>query len=683
MPKDPYKYFRIEARELVESLSTDVMSIEREGATKDVVTRALRHMHTLKGASRVVKEVSIADAAHAMEELLAPFRDAKPPAGRLQSLSNELLALIDAVTTRLATLEPGAIATETTHTQVAKTPTPAPEQFDTVRVELDEMDRLLGGVSEAAVQLASLRHESATVDRARQISSALGVELSTLDSSRTHLRLRALAEELRTCLDQHERRLANGVGRVEVELTQVRDAANRLRLLPASTIFPSLERAARDAAQVLGKQVELVTQGGDGRLDGHVLSALSTALLHLVRNAVAHGIEPPAQRVAADKPKLGRITLTVERRGQRVAFICRDDGAGIDVAALRAVAIARGLAKASDGPLDLAALTPLILNGGVSTTRAANALSGRGVGLDVVRDTAASLKGEVHIGSEPGRGVTVEISVPISLSALRILEVDAAGTVASLPLDSVVATLRLSDHEIARTADRESIAYEGKLIPFLPLERVLGLKGSRRVQAWSAVVIEGQRGLAALGVDRLLRTTEVVVRRLPSQATAVAVIAGASLDAEGNPQLVLDPECVVDAAQNASSPIDAPVVPRLPVLIIDDSLTTRMLEQTILESAGYTVETATSAEEGFDKALASPHCLFLVDVEMPGMDGFEFVTRTQADLRLRQVPAILVTSRNADEDRRRGLAVGAKAYIVKGEFDQGKLLETIRRLVGS
>jgi two-component system chemotaxis sensor kinase CheA len=325
------------------------------------------------------------------------------------------------------------------------------------------------------------------------------------------------------------------------------------------------------------------------------------------------------------------------------------------------------------------------MKGGVSTSIKVDEVSGRGIGLDVVRETAARLKGEVKVRSERGQGTSVEILVPVSLSSLTALEVDAGGTVAALPLDAVRQILRIADHDIVRSAEKESIVHDGKVIPFMTLTRALRNKtdADRKRRAWSAIVLEASSGTAAIGVDRLLGTTSVVVRPLPALVGAEPVVAGASLDAEGNPQLVLDPEGLVATACLGGVPVpETDFEKRASVLVIDDSLTTRMLEQNILESAGYEVDMATSGEEGLVKAREKQYGLFLVDVEMPGIDGFEFVSRTQADTVLRTVPSILVTSRSAVEDRRRGEQAGARAYIVKGEFDQGHLLQTIRELIG-
>jgi two-component system chemotaxis sensor kinase CheA len=566
------------------------------------------------------------------------------------------------------------------------------ELFETVRVEMEEMDTLLNGASEASVRLTTLRREMATVERARQLAgNLLGNETLQLEPeaagtgwNTTSAKARATAQELRNQLERLERNFAAGIDEVEAEFVQVRDATNRLRLLSVDTVFASLERVVRDAAQSLHKEVLFESAGGDIRLDAHVLATLRDALPHVVRNAVAHGIESQPERATTGKPLQGRVALRVERRGNRVVFTCTDDGRGINVEEVRRAAVRKGVVAASDAAtLGMEEAVQIVLKGGVSTMSAADELSGRGIGLDVVRETAARLKGEVRVRSEAGKGTSLEICVPVSISSVTALEIDSDGSVAALPLDAIRRTMRVADHEIARSADRDSMVYEGKVIPFLTLSSALRKKtavDSKR-HFWSAVILEASSNLAAIGVDRLLGTTLVVVKSLPSLAKAETVVAGASLDAHGNPQLVLDPEGLVAAAHLGRTTALAPIsVRRVAVLVVDDSLTTRMLEQSILESAGYEVDVATSGEEGLEKARAKQFGLFLVDVEMPGMDGFEFVTRTQADAALRTVPAIMVTSRSAIEDRRRGEQAGARGYIIKSEFDQVSLLRMISEL---
>jgi len=635
--KDPYRYFRVEARELLDGLGGAVLELEKSGSNEKLLGHLLRLAHTLKGAARVVKEPAIAEQAHIFEEILAPYRDGATPVPH--DRVNQLLGRLDAISGRLVALE--APRSE-------PRPGPAEETFSTVRVEIAEMDALLHGLSEAAVQLTALRREVARLDRPN---------------------------------------LNSGLDAVEGELAQVREAASRLRLVPAATIFPALERAARDASDALGKPTDLVTSGGEHRLEAHILARVRGALLHAVRNAVAHGIEPAARRAMLGKPPVGKVSIHVERRRHRLTFVCRDDGAGIDLEAARAAAVRHGRISAGDAAhLGSAELIPILLEPGMTTAAAPSHMAGRGVGLDVVCTTARQLKGEVGLTSEPNRGTSLEISVPVSLSVVRGLELHVGDTVAYVPIDAVLETLRLPTQAITRHATGESIAWQGTAIPFLPLADALDLEdASAHRGTWSAIVLQTPSGRVAVGVDRLAGTQDVVVSRLPALAPTAALVAGTTFDADGNPQIILDPEGLAAAAavgRRRPEPSAAPPRRPAPILIVDDSLTTRMLEQNIIETAGYQVELATSAEEALVMARQRAYSLFLVDVEMPGMDGFELVERTQLDPGLRGTPAILITSRGAVEDRRRGARAGARGYMVKGEFDQGRLLEMIQGLIG-
>jgi two-component system chemotaxis sensor kinase CheA len=325
-----------------------------------------------------------------------------------------------------------------------------------------------------------------------------------------------------------------------------------------------------------------------------------------------------------------------------------------------------------------------LLQGGISTSAAVTEVSGRGVGLDVVRETAERLGGKATIQTKHNEGTVLEIVVPMSLSSLDALVVEAAGQTAAIPLDAVRRTLRLAQADVMRTAEGDAILVDGNVVPFVPLARWFRhtTESARGPRAWSAVVVESHGVLAAVGVDRLVGTENVVLRPLPAFMPADPAVAGASLDAEGNPRMVLEPDGLVAEAGRIEATTAVALPVRAPILVIDDSLTTRMLEQSILESAGYEVDVATSGEEGFEKARRRRYALFLVDVEMPGMDGFTFIEQSRADPALREIPAILVTSRASREDRDRGALVGASAYIVKGDFDQSDLLDRIRKLLG-
>ena len=685
MAKDPYKYFRIEAREIVDHLGQGVLDLEKEHPAADVVPRLLRLSHTLKGAARVVKQREIADAAHAIEDALTPFRESTSTVP--QNDVDGVLTLIDSISSRLTALDPVAASQE------SRTAGLGPEEaLRTVRADVAEMDVLLNGVAETHLLLATIRQSIRSLDEVQRVADLVAHQLAVrrqkgIPQSSENLaakKTESLVEEIRTLVPLLERNLTGGVERIDRELRLLRDGAERLRLLPASVVFGLLERVARDTARAVGTRVVFETRGGEVRLDAHVLEVIQGALVQIVRNAVAHGIESEEERRALNKSPEGRLRIEVVRSRERVAFVCTDDGRGLDCEAIRRVAQRQGLLSADIERLGPDELLRLLLKGGISTSGSVTEVSGRGIGLDVVREAAERLGGSVSVESEAGKGTVMEVVVPVSLSSIEALIVEASGVSAAIPLDGVLRTLRVGPDEVSRMAEGENILYEGKMIPFISLHRSLAPKGRGGQAAGirSAVVIDSRIGIAAVAVDKLLGTGTVVLRPLPTLAPADRIIAGVSLDVSGDPQVVLDPEGLVARAQRAeeAAAVDDPARHR--VLVIDDSLTTRMLEQSILEGAGYEVDIATSGEEGLSMANRQAYRLFLVDVEMPGMDGFTFVEQTRTDPVLRQVPAILVTSRAAPEDRQRGKDAGASAYIVKSEFDQIDFLDRVSNLIG-
>lgn len=725
MAKDPYRYFRVEARELCGELGQGALDLEK-GADPERLARLLRAAHTLKGAARVVRQVEIAELTHSIEDLLAPHRDG----GEVpRQTIDRVFVLVDAIEGKLGALspatEPGAPDGLASSVQAApaavspagaspKAPPPAPsaapwkieagplvppppvevtrpapeptyagsdEPLRTVSADLAEMDALVDGVAQAYVPMKAIRRGLDTAQRAADMSGLIVQQLTRArDADQAALGARAIgfAEELRGICDGLVRNMTQAVEQMERELSQVHDTAEQLRLVPAATLFTTLERTARDAARAVGKQVVFSGRGGDVRLDAHVLSAIRPALVQAIRNAIAHGIEAPADRVVLGKRPEGRVAVEVVRQGRRVFVRVHDDGRGVDLGAVKRAVMASGVAGDDLDGMSKEQILALLLRARISTSTSVTQVSGRGVGLDVVRDAAARLGGTVTLRSPPGEGTTLELAVPLVMAAVEALLVEAAGLAASFPLEAVRASIRLTSDDITGGPRGMSILHEGQVMPFIPLQHALGRPGAGLARAYSVVVVEARAGRAAFGVDRLLGTANVVVRPLPELALVKPVVAGASVDAAGTPELMLDPDELIAFAQGVLA-VDVPAeVPRLPLLVIDDSLTTRMLEQSILESAGYEVDLATSAEEGMEMARKRRYGVFVVDVEMPGMDGFEFVARTRKDPELGRVPAILVTSRNAPEDLRRGDEAGAHGYIVKGEFDQRRLLELIQ-----
>jgi two-component system chemotaxis sensor kinase CheA len=616
---DPFKYFRVEAHEIVGDLAKGLAELETRGDAA-VVAKLLRLAHTLKGAARIVRHKQLAELAHALETTLDPLRE-NPVAGR----SETAVAILDQMSAQVTAMTVPAAAPAAA-TPVSEPPPPPPP----ARLESTAIDDALGGLASVHGLLARLRG----------VTDPVG--------------------------------LARGLDQIERELGEIRRDVEHLRLSAAGSLYAALERTARDAAALAGKRVRFAFEGADVRVDGQVITALHGALVQLVRNAVGHGIEPVAARTAAGKPAEGRITMVAHARGRTISIACRDDGRGLDVAAIRDAVRRRG---GDPGTLDAAAAFQLLLGGGISTAHEITELAGRGIGLELVHAAVTELGGEVTVESS-GAGTTITLIVPVAVTAIAVIDVALADRVVAIPQAAVRRVVRVRPGELVQGSDGISLCIDDVMVPAAPLGALFGTPSDR---ANTAIVLDG----AAFFVDRTLGVGEVVVRAIPTGAATLIdpIVWGMALDVAGRPYPVVEPRELVAAVGRARRIEPVAAARPLPILVVDDSLTTRMLEQSILESAGYEVELAVSAEDALVKLAQGAYAMLLVDVEMPGMDGFSLVAELRARPALAHLPAVLVTSRDADADRDRGRAAGAQGYIVKGRFDQGELLALIRRLV--
>jgi two-component system chemotaxis sensor kinase CheA len=675
MAGDPYKYFRIEARELLDRFGQTILELERGPADAGQLQILLRLVHTLKGAARVVKQSEIADRAHRIEDILGPYRE--EPGNLPSTVVSELLGHLEEMSRRVRGLTP------------AEPPASAQgyvvdDNLKVVHAELSEIDSLIEGVAETHTLLGGLRRSGRAAEQARHLASLLfeqiGLEDARGDHSGRRTQVAGTAEELRRSLSHLERDVVAAVDQIDRELRQLREAAEQLRLVPASNLMMLLERTVRDAAAALGKRVTFEARGGELRLDAYVLSVVQPALIQIVRNAMAHGIENEDERTTKGKPASGRIAVAVHHQDGKLAFSCEDDGRGVDLEAVRRAAARRGLSKREAEGLSPEELVLLLLKGGLTTSESVTPIAGRGIGLDIVREAVARLDGSVGFRTDH-RGTRFDLVVSMSLASMDALIVDAGGTAVAIPLAAVRGAVRLAAGQVSLDEAKPTVIHDGVAYPFLSLTTVLYGKSYSPDRSWQGFLVAGPDGLAVAGADRLVGISRIVTRPLPQLAPTSDIVSGAWFDAEGNPRLALDPAGIVAMSRRTSPGQGQPVPAARPVLVIDDSLTSRTLEQSILESAGFDVDTAASAEEGLEAARRREYVLFLVDVEMPGMTGFDFVERIRADAALRDIPAIMITSRSSPDDVARAQQVGAQGYMVKSEFDQVRLLTLIRSLL--
>jgi len=516
-----------------------------------------------------------------------------------------------------------------------------------------------------------------------------------------------LGDELEKKLTKAVRERKNYNLRFDTAADELRRNMLGIRMLPLDTIFGRFARPIRDLANERGKQVRLVVSGGAIEVDKRILEEIADPLMHILRNAVDHGIEEPENRLTLNKSVEGTIHLSAMQKGSHVLIQVQDDGAGISPEQLRATAATKGVMSKSDaaGLSDEAALD-LIFRPGFSTRASPDEISGRGIGMDVVQQNIKKLNGRVAIQTNRGVNTIFTMEIPLTLATVDALLVRAGGQLFAMPSVMVSSTLRMGRETIQKVEGREVLRLRGQFVPLVKLSELLALSVEEDnytdPQIFNAVLISAGIGGASdngkvnverficFEVDELVDEREVVVKALGSFIEKTPNIAGASvLGAEGL-ALILDVFGLVQSVRQGSSVTYKPPAATTKlfmskrtrrILVVDDSLATRELERSILETAGYTVVTARDGVEGLKMLREQKPDLVLTDIEMPNMDGFRFCAAIKQDEQLKNLPVIVVSSRDSDEDRRKGLQAGAQAYIVKGQFEQTSLLDTISRLV--
>ncbi len=456
-----------------------------------------------------------------------------------------------------------------------------------------------------------------------------------------------------------------------------------LRMRRLAEAVEGLPRAARDIAAETGKEVRLVVEGEDVEADRMVIDALREPLLHLVRNAVDHGIEPPADRVRQGKPAEGTVLVAAKIENGRLRIVVEDDGRGIDTAAVRRKLAERG----EPPPKDARALARRLLAGGLTTREEATSFSGRGVGLDIVGAAMERIGGSVGLRWREGGFTRIVLDSPPSPTTLRAVIAEASDQLFALPIGEIERVVRVQPSRVREVEGRPTLALGEAPIPIATLAGVLGspLRDRQEIAGAPALVIRAGEESLALVVDAIADEREVVVRPLERRAH-VPLVAGGALLPSGRVALVLIPRSLVEAGLSGESAV--PVIrppeaapPQLHVLVVDDSITTRTLEQSVLEAAGYRVTVAVDGQDAWDRLVRDPPDLVVSDVEMPRMNGFDLCRRIRASRRYAELPVVLVTGMETAEDRALGMEVGADAYVLKSSFDQAALLDTIRQLI--
>jgi two-component system chemotaxis sensor kinase CheA len=686
-----------EARDHLRKVQDGLSALESDPSDQETVNAIFRSAHTIKGSSRMLKLVAITETAHKVEDVLGAVRDGSLTWSSdlrrlLQRGIDALASQVDAVADGGTPSEPDpnlcaalaailggeAVPVPPTQPVVPEIPNPtetaSPAEVrlkaaDTVRVQLSKLDELIRLMGEVVSSHARLRQRVADIRRIEREGGDRG------DSPLIGTFARDLRED---------------VFSQELLMDELHAKALVMRMLPLAIVLEPAARLIRDLGRSLGKDVECALSGTEIELDRQLIDRLNDPIVHLLRNSVDHGIEPAQARLAAGKPAYGTIRLGARQDGGWVVVEVADDGGGLQLAAIREKAIRKGLVTAEQ-----AAAMPdgeaidLIFSPGFSTSSIITEVSGRGVGMDVVKRTIVDeLQGVISVETVPGKGTTFALRLPLSLAVMRVLIVSAGGESLGFTAQYVAQLLDLPAESLLTVAERDAVVIDNEFIPVVSLAALLGLDEKPRQGQGSLLllVVRVRNEKLALRVDELVDERDMVIKPLPGHLRHLPLVAGMVMTGRNTLVSVLHTPALLDLARKARSAAGgrdtAKAGSTVRVLVVDDSLNTREIEKDVLEAHGYAVTLAEDGLDGLQKARAGDFDAILTDVEMPNMDGFSLTAALRQEERYRQRPIIIVTSREKEEDKRRGIQVGADAYIVKGDFDQSSLVDTLRSLLG-
>lgn len=732
--------FRAELDSQLKTLAAGLLALEQDPNQPQRLEALMRAAHSIKGAARIVDLQFAVQIAHAMEEDLVAAQRGQL---RLTSAAVDLLLRavdtlsnlgasddiphwcsqhaeqIEALETQLLALPntaphdparqpvPEPIASEPIAPAPREEPTPAKGPADSaIRVSAESLNRLLGLAGEVQVEARWLRPYADSLVQFKHRHTEL---ISLLDKLRDALQTHSVDEYVRnilhdaqhkaaycrqalaqrlTELDEYERRSHNLAARLNREVI-----ASRMR--PFADAVQGFQRMVRDLARSLGKQVRLDIRGLATQVDRDILEKIEAPLNHLLRNAVDHGIETPTERLAAGKPASATLRLEAMHSAGMLSIVVEDDGRGMQLDQLREKIVQKQLVSAQmAAELSEAELMDFLFLPGFSTRDQVTEISGRGVGLDVVHSVVQEMHGIVHALAQPGRGMRFHMQLPLTLSVMRTLMVEISAEPYAFPLAQIHRTFTLPRAAIETMEGRQYFTLGNQHIGLIAANQVLGLPNAPPQQDDVAIVVLGER-LQRFGlvVDRFLGERSLAVQALDPRLGKIQDINAAAILENGEPCLIVDVDDLLrsidiliaggrlDKINRADSVPERKAASKR-ILVVDDSITVREVERNMLTGRGYQVDVAVDGIDGWNAVRTGQYDLIISDIDMPRMNGFEFVELIKKDPHLKTLPVMIVSYKDRPEDRNRGLEAGADYYLTKGSFHDETLLDAVADLIG-
>ena len=677
---DFWPEFEAEVRENVRQLEEGLLTLDQAPDSEARVHDLMRLAHTVKGAARLMTQEAIAARAAALEQALREVREGQRPV--TPDLKAHLLDLLDDLSATLDAATPGGDIESAgdAHTTPAagngdtpSSPAPAPSapaqpSLSPARVDSDRLDSLTVLGTVLHIQHMRLREIGRRLD-----ASLIGEDGDGRGVSPAHP-MRALAEDFHTVVEE-----------METSLRSLESALLDMRLVPFDVLAPVLRRVVRDAARSLGKRANLIIEGGHVHIDRQLVGPLQDVLIHLLRNALDHGIAAPEERQARGKTPVGTVRIRVRSEGNTVSIRVEDDGRGVDIARVRARAVERGLLLPSEAEtLSERDALRLLFRPGFTTRDTVGTFSGQGVGLDAVATIVRRLGGEVDIESTRGEGTAIIIRVPTNLALSEVVIARVGPCAVAFPLTHVEAILPREETVFLDGGARRMVRWQDAPIPLLSMTALFDLPEEGDPGRHVLILRAGKQRAAVEGLTARDQVT-LALRPLPPLLEGAPYVYGASILGDSSVIFVMSAEPLVRRAAEKEEPrARREREPERPprVLVVDDGVTTRDMLRSALTAAGYEVLTAGDGEEALQVlSRAGPVDLIITDVQMPRVDGIALTRRLRSDPTWRDVPIIILTIQARPEDIRRGMEAGATAYLTKQDFEEGTLLETIERVL--
>jgi two-component system sensor histidine kinase and response regulator WspE len=733
--------FRIEAEGQTQELMQGLLQLEKDPSRPDLLEGCMRAAHSLKGAARIVELGVAVTMAHAMEDIFVQAQNgtltldrvridlllkgvdlliamAKSP--DLESGSQDAAWQAEAESLSAALARPPAQPGDPASLpQPAPPPSPAmdtppraaattepPEAGNrALRVSAENLNRLLDLAGESLVESGRLKPFRQSLLRLKRMqrdgAKALEILQAALPADLLDERARQALADVQRYMADSRTHLTERLDELDLSDRKAAMLAHRLydqalmvRMRPFADGVGAFPRMVRDIAHELGKQVRMDIVGERTQVDRDILERLEAPLGHLLRNALDHGLETAAERIATGKPAEGMIRLEARHQAGALQIIVADDGRGIDIERIRQAVVRRGLAgEETAARLSESELLEFPFLPGFTLKEEVTEISGRGVGLDVVQEMVRQVRGRVRIVSQPGEGTQFRLELPLTLSVMRSLLVEIGGEPYAFPFAHIVRALKLPADQVRTLEGRQHFALDGRHIGLVGAHQVLGSAGPDHPEGELAVIVLGAApDLYGLVVDRFLGGRELIVQPIDPRLGKIKDIAAASLMEDGTPVLIVDVEDMVRSMEKLSTTDRLSAVGREAggsggerrkrVLVVDDSLTVRELQRKLLEQNGYAVEVAVDGMDGWNALRGGRFDLVVSDIDMPRMDGIELVRRIRQDPALSALPVMILSYKDREEDRQRGLDAGADYYLTKGSFQSNALIDAVIDLIG-